>query len=81
MKKLLITIVISLYGCVSYAGQLDYPYYHYSCVNFKGKEVCGNHYYASNGIVYYYDADKGKWVGAAVYDSVKLNMSKNKNDR
>jgi hypothetical protein len=72
MKKLILALLIGLAACAPYPGQADYAYYHYSCVYHCDtvggcRTTCGNHYYSSNGMVYYYDADHQKWDGMSRY--------------
>jgi len=69
MKNIFLALVtaIGLSGCASYEGRIDYPYYHYSCINYNNEVVCGNHYYSREGIVYYYDSKRSRWIGHEYY--------------
>lgn len=69
MKKLFLVLaaVCGLVSCGTYETRVDYPYYHYSCVDYNAAVVCGNHYYGADGIVYYHDSRRGVWVGHERY--------------
>lgn len=69
MKKLflVLAVMLGISGCEVYTGEVNTPYHHYSCEDFCDdtgcRNVCGNHYYDRNGVVYYWDAGAHVWIG------------------
>ena len=71
MKKIIFTLLVAvgLVGCT--VTTTHTPYHYNGCTDFCDedgcREVCGSHYYASDGVQYYYDPGLHIWVGPHGY--------------